>query len=89
MLLAQSDTYLQIVMLQAKKNSSNFKKGNIGMVNMHEKQRRQDRDGLVIMARRCSDIAPFSRYTNKPHIVAEVPQYNSYVYAYARYIQLA
>ena len=33
------------------KNSSNFKKGNIGMANMHKKQRRQDRDGLVMMAR--------------------------------------
>ena len=31
------------------KNSSNFKKGNIGMVNMHKKQRRQD--GSVKMAR--------------------------------------
>ena len=30
---------------------SNFKKGNIGMANMHKKQRRQDRDGLVMMAR--------------------------------------
>ena len=29
-------------------NSLNFKKGNIGMANM---QRRQDRDGLVMMAR--------------------------------------
>ena len=29
-------------------NSSTFKKGNIGMANM---QRRQDRDGLVMMAR--------------------------------------
>ena len=28
-----------------------FKKGNIGMANMHKKQRRQDRDGLVMMAR--------------------------------------
>ena len=30
--------------------SANFKKGNIGMANMHKKQRRQeesDRDGLV------------------------------------------
>ena len=32
-------------------NSLNFKKGNIGMANMHKKQRRQDRDGLVMMAR--------------------------------------
>ena len=32
-------------------NSSNFKKGNIGMANMHKKQRRQDRDGLVMMTR--------------------------------------
>ena len=32
-------------------NSSNFKKGNIGMANMHKKQRTQDRDGLVMMAR--------------------------------------
>ena len=31
------------------KNSSNFKRGNIGMANMHKKQRRQDRDGLVMM----------------------------------------
>ena len=29
-------------------SKSNFKKGNIGMANM---QRRQDRDGLVMMAR--------------------------------------
>ena len=28
-----------------------FKKGNIGMANMHKKQRRQDRDGFVMMAR--------------------------------------
>ena len=28
-----------------------LKKGNIGMANMHKKQRRQDRDSLVIMAR--------------------------------------
>ena len=27
------------------------------MANMHKKQRRQDRDGLVMMARSCSDIA--------------------------------
>ena len=27
------------------KNSSHFKKVNIGMANMHKKQRRQDRDG--------------------------------------------
>ena len=33
------------------KNSSNFKKGNIGMANMHKKERRQDRDGFVMMAR--------------------------------------
>ena len=46
------------------------------MANMHKKQRRQDRDGLVMMARWCSDIAPHSRYTNEPYIVAEVPQYN-------------
>ena len=32
-------------------NSLNFKNGNIGMANMHKKQRRQDRDGLVMMAR--------------------------------------
>ena len=32
-------------------NSLNFKKGNIGMANIHKKQRRQDRDGLVVMAR--------------------------------------
>ena len=32
-------------------NQLNFKKGNIGMANMHKKQRRQDRDGLVMMAR--------------------------------------
>ena len=31
--------------------SSNFKRGNIGMANMHKKQRRQDRDGLIMMAR--------------------------------------
>ena len=31
--------------------SLNFKKGNIGMANMYKKQRRQDRDGLVMMAR--------------------------------------
>ena len=47
------------------------------MANMHKKQRRQDRDGLVMMARRCSDIAPLGRYTNEPYIVAEVPQYLS------------
>ena len=28
-----------------------LKKGNIGMANMHKRQRRQDRDGLVMMAR--------------------------------------
>ena len=33
------------------KTLPNFKKGNIGMANMHKKQRRQDRDGLVMMAR--------------------------------------
>ena len=37
--------------ITSKSNSLNFKKGNIGMVNMHKKQRRQDRDGLVMMAR--------------------------------------
>ena len=48
---------------------------------MHKKQRRQDRDGSVMMARWCIDIAPL---TNEPYMVAEVPQYNSYVYlAYA------
>ena len=39
---------------------------------MHKKQRRQERDGLIMMARRCSDIAPLSGYTNKPYVVAEV-----------------
>ena len=34
---------------QVNQISSNFKKGNIGMANMHKKQRRQDRDGLVMM----------------------------------------
>ena len=48
------------------------------MANMHKKQRRQDRDGLVMMTSWCSDIAPLSRYTNEPYIVAEAPQYNSY-----------
>ena len=43
---------------------------------MHKKQRRQDRDSFVMMARYCSDIAPLSRYTNEPYIVAEAPQYN-------------
>ena len=33
------------------RNSSHLKKGNIGMANMHKKQRRQDKDGLVTMAR--------------------------------------
>ena len=47
--------------------SKNFKKGNIGMANMHKKQRRQDRDGLVMMARCCSNIAPLSSYTNEPY----------------------
>ena len=28
-----------------------FQNGNIGMASMHKKQRRQDRDGLVMMAR--------------------------------------
>ena len=28
-----------------------LKRGIIGMANMHKKQRRQDRDGLVMMAR--------------------------------------
>ena len=54
------------------------------MANMHKKQRRQDRDGLVMMARSCSDIPPLSRYTNEPYIVAEVPQYNSYVYVLSK-----
>ena len=48
------------------------------MASIHKKQRRQDRDGLGMMG--CSDIAPLSRYTNEPYIVAEIPQYNSYVY---------
>ena len=30
-------------------NKTKFKKGNIGMANMHKKQKRQDRDGLVMM----------------------------------------
>ena len=54
------------------------------MANMHKKQRRQDRDGSVMMARWCSDIAPLSKYTNEPYIVAEVPQYNSYVYVLSK-----
>ena len=33
------------------KNSLHLKKGNIGMANLHKKQRRQDRVGLVRMAR--------------------------------------
>ena len=36
-----------------------------------------------------SDIAPLSRYTTEPYIVAEVPQYNSYNVCYARCTQLA
>ena len=49
---------------------------------MHKKQRRQDRDGSVmVQGDACSDIAPLSKYTNEPYIVAEAPQYNSYVYA--------
>ena len=60
------------------------------MANMHKKQRRQDRDGFVMMARWCSDIAPLNRYTNEPYIiVAEAPQYNSMCVYYARCTQLA
>ena len=33
------------------KDSLNFKKGNMGMANMYNKQRRQVRDGFVMMAR--------------------------------------
>ena len=36
---------------QVNQNFFEFKKGNIGMANMRKKQRRQDRDGLVMMAR--------------------------------------
>ena len=43
---------------------------DIGMANMHKTQRRQDRDGLVMMAMGCSDIAPLSRYAHNPYIVA-------------------
>ena len=40
-------SYMGFIIITSK---SNFKKGNIGMANMHKKQRRQDRDGLVMMA---------------------------------------
>ena len=36
---------------QVKQKFFDFKKGNVGMANMHKKQRRQDRDGFVMMAR--------------------------------------
>ena len=60
------------------------KDGNDG----HHAQSIIDTHGLLVLH---SDTAPLSRYTNKPYIVAEAPQYNSYnvcVY-YARYTQVA
>ena len=36
---------------QVNKFFSTFKKGDIGMANVHKTRRRQDRDGLLMMAR--------------------------------------
>ena len=37
--------------IQVNKNSLSVKKWNIGMANTHKKQRRQERDGLFMVAR--------------------------------------
>ena len=44
-------TCLNEIKKEVRQVNQKFKKGNIGMANMHKKQRRQDRDGLVMMAR--------------------------------------
>ena len=38
-----------VVLWFSSSTSTNFKKGNIEMANMHKKQRRQDGDGFVMM----------------------------------------
>ena len=43
--------YIHVYMYNITSKSTILKRGNIGMANMHKKQRRQGRDGLVMMSR--------------------------------------